>query len=99
MAVPYKNRLHIMRILLIILICLMANIAVADEFRIPISCYPIDLQRKFEERGRKLDLITDRRTPESWGYLLNRGSAFTIFTYRSATKEDLELILEIIRNG
>ena len=68
----------------------------SDELQIPYSCWPIELQEEFAKSGRKLDLIEAERTEDSWGYVLNKGHKFVIYTYRSATQEDFTVIKDIV---
>lgn len=63
----------------------------------PFSCYPKEIQKKCAEYGKKLDLSGNDRDENSWGFLVNEGTQFTIYTYESITEEDLELMLEILR--
>ena len=68
----------------------------SDELNIPFSCWPQDLKKNFEQSGRKLDLSPAERTEDSWGYIWSEGSTFKIFTYKSATPEDFEVIKNIV---
>ena len=72
--------------------------ATADEIKIPFSCYPKILQSKLEEKGYKLDLSGNDRTEESWGFLENKGTSFSIFTYQPVTEEELQMISGVV-NG
>ena len=63
------------------------------------SCYPKEVQAKFAETGRKLDLSGNDRTRDSWGFLDNRGGNFVIYTYRPATEADFKAIEEIVLLG
>ena len=67
----------------------------ADKLTLPFGCYPRELQAKFEEYDIKLDLDGADRTYDSWGYLHNEGNKFTLYSYRSATLDDMEIINEI----
>ena len=71
------------------------NLSYSDELLVPFSCYPKDLQKRFAENGRKLDLNGNDRTPESWGFLFNKGAGYVIYTYRTATPKDLEIMLKV----
>lgn len=70
--------------------------AFADELRIPISCWPKELKEEFAKTGRKLDLTSGERSNESWGYIVNNGSEFVLFTYQSVTQEDFDIIQKIV---
>ena len=74
---------------------LVTTISVADELQIPFSAWPKEIQIAFAETGRKLDLSGNDRTEDSWGFIENKGSNYTLFTYRSVTKEDFEIIMKI----
>jgi len=84
------------RLLLTFLMVFMVSVAVADEIQVPLSCWPKDLQQEFLAKGIKLDLRSEERTTESWGFVVNEGNSFKIFTYRSAQKEDFKIIQEIV---
>ena len=75
---------------------LFTGIANSDVLQIPYSCWPIQLREAFSEKGIKLDLDPNERTKDSWGYVLNKGSTYDIFTYYSATSEDFKIVQEII---
>lgn len=87
------------RIIFAIVIILNTTLAYCDEIRIPFNCYPKEIQADFAERGLKLDLSGNDRTPESWGFLENKGSSFSIFTYKPIIEKEFELITEIINKG
>ncbi len=82
-------------IILITTLLLFFNIATADELSIPFSCFPRELQAKFAEHNLKLDLGGNDRTWDSWGFLENKGGSYIIYTYRSVTKEELNLVMKI----
>lgn len=83
-------------LLILIFIC---GIAFSDEFIIPLSCFPKELQSKFRETGRKLDLEAYDRTEDSWGFLFSKGQEYYIYTYRSATDDDLNAIMKVCMGG
>ena len=85
-----------MRIFLLIIILFIAKPAFSDQLSIPFSCWPIELQAAFAEQGKKLDLSGVERTDDSWGYIENKGSEYTIYTYRATTKEDFDIISKIV---
>ena len=74
------------------------SFALADEVKIPFSCWPLELQKEFSKLGKKLDLKSEDRTEESWGYLFNEGNSFKIYTYNHANEDDLESIRNIVFN-
>ena len=84
--------------IILIILLLIANTAFCDKFIIPFSCYPEELQKEFAEYDRKLDLDGKDRTEDSWGFIFNEGSQYIIYTYKSATMEDLDIMKEIIFN-
>jgi hypothetical protein len=67
----------------------------ADELNIPYSCFPQALQKEFKKNKLKLDLDPVKRNKKSWGYLKNEGSSYKIYTYRSATPQDLSTVYKI----
>lgn len=80
-------------------IVLMALPAFSDKLIIPFDCYPKEIQVSFAEAGRKLDLSGNDRTRESWGFIVNEGSQFTIYTYKSATPEDFKIMMDIFQGS
>jgi hypothetical protein len=74
----------------IIAVLLSLGTTSADEILIPWSCYPKQVQEAFAEQGMKLDLSGNDRTPESWGFLENKGMEFIIYSYKPMTKQDWE---------
>jgi hypothetical protein len=84
---------------LVIYIFILCQLVFADELQIPTSCYPKQLQSKFAERGYKIDLSANDRDGKSWGFLESKGTRFSIFTYKSVTKEELKNIQEIVSGG
>ncbi len=85
-----------MKYLIIILVLLLSNAAFSDQFRLPFSCYPQELQAKFERAGYKLDLSANDRTRESWGFIQSEGASFSIFTYKSLQKEEMVAMHKIL---
>ena len=75
---------------------MVSSIAFADELLIPFSCWPKQLQTEFAKYNKKLDLNGDDRTNDSWGYLVNKGDTYVIFTYRSMGTEEFKMIQEIV---
>lgn len=67
----------------------------ADEVQIPFSCWPKEIQAEFLKYAKKLDLSPGERTDFSWGYLENLGSKYKIFTYRSVTPQELDIIMRV----
>jgi hypothetical protein len=84
------------KIALIILLMLIMSNCLAAEIIIPFSVYPKQLQKSFADRGYKLDLNGNDRTPDSWGFIENRGTEFKLFTYAPVTQEDFAIIKEIV---
>ena len=82
--------------LTIIFLLSFSSMVLSDEVQIPFSCWPKDLQREFARTGKKLDLDASKRTDKSWGYIINKGSNFVIYTYQSVTSEEFEIIQDIV---
>ena len=85
-----------MRIILTILFLLLPLSVFADELEIPFDCWPKQLLAEFAKTGRKVDLVPEHRTKESWGYILSKGSSYKIYTYYPATPDDFEVIKEVV---
>ena len=68
----------------------------ADKLRIPFSCFPKEIQLDFQRKGLKLDLNGNDRTRDSWGFIMNEGNQYVIFTYRSLNNEDFDTVSEIL---
>ena len=84
--------------LLIIFLFLFFSFCNADQLEIPFSCYPKLLQKEFARNKLKLDLDPAKRDKKSWGYLKNEGAGYKIYTYKSITKEELGVVLKIVRD-
>ena len=85
--------------MLTICMMLVANTAFSDKLIIPFDCYPKEIQAKFADTGRKLDLSGNDRTQDSWGFIVNEGTNYTIYTYKSASDEDLRVVMSISKWG
>ena len=83
-------------ILVILTLCLVTNFAYADQFTVPFECNPRKIQREFAKAGIKLDMMYEEKSKESWGYIFNAGSNYSIYSYRPATEEEMYLLMEII---
>ena len=83
---------------LLILLFFIPLTLLADEFRFPFSPYPKEIQARFAEYDKKLDLTGNDRTKESWGFIESKGTSFIIYTYRTATDEELDIIMDIVRS-
>ncbi len=83
-------------IIISFILILLTTGSLADELQVPTSCYPKKVQAKFEEYGLRLDLSPNDREEDSWGFLVSKGSNFSIFTYRSMSKSDFERITKIL---
>lgn len=84
--------------IIIMVLLLMINKCYADTLIIQGDCYPKKIQQAFLERGYKLDLNGIDRDENSWGFIVNEGKTFKIYTYKSVTLDELEIVKEII-NG
>lgn len=82
-------------ITLLIIILLTAS-AYSDEFSVPFSCYPKVVQAKFKESGLRLDLSANDREIDSWGFLVSKGVAFSIFTYKQLSKDEMMKVMAIL---
>ena len=83
-------------ILAVFILLLLITQCFADQLEIPKSCYPKQLQEQFLLKGLILDLPGEERTSISWALLENKGGMFVIYTYRSVTEKELQLVMEII---
>ena len=83
-------------ILSLFLIGFLTNIAYAAKLIIPFQCYPKEIQQEFATRGKKLDLGGNDRTRDSWGFIVNEGTQYTIYTYDPISPDDFKLISEIV---
>ena len=80
---------------IIVFILSIASVSFSDELDIPFSCWPVELQQAFLKYGKKMDLNSDERTDDSFGYILNKGSKYVIYTYHSVSPEDFEIIKKV----
>lgn len=85
-----------MKTIFIILFLLCAYKVNADEISVPFECYPKELKQEFKLKGLKLDINSIDKTENSWGYLINKGDSFVIYTYKDATQEDFYTIQKIV---
>ena len=69
--------------------------ALADKLIIEFDCYPKELQKLYLETGRKLDMNGNDRTEDSWGFIVNEGQRYIIYTYKPATEDDFNVIKDI----
>ena len=82
--------------LLTILFVFICNLCFADKLIIPFDVYPKEVRKEFKKYGFKLDLNGNDRTKKSWGFIVNEGTHFTIYTYESINAKELELTQKII---
>lgn len=83
-------------IITFILLLFIQSVAFGATLMIPVSCWPLDLQKRFAESGRKLDLTASERTKDSWGYVFSKGDSFELYTYNSPTTDDFNFIQEVV---
>ena len=83
------------KLILMLMLVAVSLTASADELKIPFSCYPIKLQSEFSTEGYKLDLSGNDRTPDSWGFVENRGTDYSIITYRGLNEQDFEVVKKV----
>jgi len=74
----------------------LCNNLYADKLLVPFECYPKEVQKLYIENGLKLDLDRNDKTPDSWGFLINEGGQYWIYTYKPVTDEELYLMLKIM---
>jgi len=79
--------------LILILLC---SVSHADQFIVPFSVYPKELQKTFAEEGYKLDLSGNDRTRDSWGFIQSEGSQYKIFTYEPIKDDEFPIFLGIV---
>jgi len=79
------------------LLLMSTNLVFADKLIVPYDCYPKEMQAEFAKTGRKLDLSGNDRTKNSWGFIVNEGSQFIIYTYKGATQDDFSAIMGIVQ--
>jgi len=79
-----------------IILLFIVNISFADTFKIPQECYPKEIQKLFRKKGYKLEVTSEKRSKDSWGFLRNEGNEFSICTYKSVTEKELKDMLEIM---
>ena len=84
------------KLILVVLLLLITTQASADQFTVPFECNPRKIQREFAKAGIKLDMMYEEKSKESWGYIFNAGSNYSIYSYRPATEEEMYLLMEII---
>ena len=84
-------------VIIVIFLLLWVGNVFADKLMIPFECYPKHIQTEFAKEGLKLDLDSVSRTEDSWGYLVNEGTRFIIYTYHPVTNNELQLVMDIIQ--
>ncbi len=94
-----KKRLALITFIIILFLITLLTSVFAGEIRIDFTCYTKEVQKSFAYYGRKLDLNGIDRTPDSWGFLENKGTHFLIYTYKPVTQEDFEIIKWIVMGG
>jgi len=66
---------------------LLSSLSFADEIKVPFAIYVEEFKAEAKEKG--FDLYEKR---ESDGFIVSRGAEFSVFTFKEATPEQLELI-------
>ncbi len=84
-----------MKKLLILFLLLTINVQ-ADNLVLPFDCMPREVQEKFAQEGKILDLDIKDRTRESWAYLSFNSGQWVICTYKPATQDDFKLVMKVI---
>ena len=83
------------KILITIALLLIASLAIPDEITIPFAFFPKEVQEAFAREGLKLDLNGNDRTKDSWGFIVSKGTEIILYTYKTMTKEDFEMLDKI----
>jgi len=83
-------------IFILILFTLITFTAHPDELAIPFSCYPKAIQQEFAKNGFKVDLDPNERTVGSWGFIINKGAEYVIYTYNPVSDVELSIIMTVI---
>ena len=99
MRILHDNKWSICKVLLVGFVITSAcwvTPAFSDILKIPSSCWPLELQARFKEGGRKLDLNAIERTKDSWGFIVSKGTSFELVTYQSTTDEDFAFIQKVV---
>lgn len=79
-----------------ITLILLSTVCFADQIIVPFDVYPKELQKVFIDNGINLDLDPVNRTRESWGFIKNEGTSFSIYSYKMMTPEEMEIIRLIL---
>jgi hypothetical protein len=84
------------RLICSLIIIFFATAVYADKIIIPFSCYPKEIQKRFAEKQKKVDLSQNDREQDSWAFIRSNGSDYEICTYAPVTIEELELIKSVV---
>jgi len=79
-----------------ILLLSFMTVCYADNIKVPFECYPQEIVKLFNDNGLKLEKDASTRDRDSWGFLVNEGSNYTIVTYKPVTISELEFIREFL---
>jgi hypothetical protein len=84
------------KLLVVILLMFIASVALADKLIIPFSCYPKEVQARLATKGFKVDLDPNDRDVNSWGFIVNEGTRYTLVTYMPVSIEELQIIQALL---
>ena len=70
--------------------CFASSLALADEIQIPYGVYMDEFKAECKLKGLDLE-----NTRASQGFVNDRANEFSVFTYKTATPEQLDLIREV----
>lgn len=88
-----------MRIIISILLVLLSfSTAFADKLIVPFYVNVDNFQDEMLKKGYILDGQADKKTPASWGFVVNEGQQIIIYTYRPASEKELTDIVNIATN-
>jgi len=88
-----KQAVKMGSVTLLLMCCVLAY---ADELQIPLPCYPKQVQQFFLDRGYKVELNGNERDKDTWGFIENKGTSFTVVSYYPITDKDLQVIQELV---
>ena len=83
-------------VIIAIIFLFITTFVFSDEIEFPFTCNVTKAQEVFKLNGMKLDLSGNEKTDDSWGYIESRGSKFILYSYKTLTREELQLIENIV---
>jgi hypothetical protein len=88
-----KQAVKMGSVTLVLMSCILAY---ADELVIPLPCYPKQLQQFFLDRGYRVALTGNEREKDTWGFIENKGTSFSVISYYPITDKDLQVLKELV---